>query len=90
MVVIGHLQGCINTSAASRLRYDFSPPLVIYEDTSGIPSPVFVPQYKIRVDKLEQVHWRANKMVRSPEDMMYEEGLKGPGLFSLEEAEGAA
>lgn len=27
-------------------------------------------------------------MVRGPEDMRYEEGLKGLGLFSLEEAKG--
>lgn len=49
-----------------------------------------VPQDERHVETLEQVHWRANEMVRGPEDMMYEEGLKGPGLFSLEEAKGAA
>lgn len=48
-----------------------------------------VPQYNGDVDKLKQFHWRANKMVAASEDMMYEEGLKGPGLFSVEEAKGA-
>jgi len=48
-----------------------------------------VPQYKRDVDKLEQVHSRAKKMVKGPEDIMHEEGLKGSGLFSLKEAKEA-
>ena len=42
------------------------------------------PQYRKDVELLEQVQMRATKMIRGPEHLSCEEGVRELGLFSLE------
>ena len=45
-------------------------------------------QFKKDRDLLEGVQWRATKMIKHLECLLYEERLSNPGLLSLEKTEG--
>jgi len=77
--------GYIKSSMTSRLREGILPPYsTVLRPHLASCGQLWTSQHRRDMDLLEWVQWRATKMVRGLENLLYEVRLRELGFFSME------